>query len=232
MTPETTALINALASLLSAVAWPIVALFVVARYGRGIGAFFGTLSEFTLKGAGLEASAKRRQVEVAAALGAATASAAKDSAASPVQRDQETRNIADLVTERVTPSNLKQSQRRRILWVDDVPDNNTSLRRSFEALGIEVVISTSTEEALDRIRTQSFDVIISDMGRPPDPQAGYTLLSRLQERGVQAPVIFYASGGSLPQNKQLARERGAWGSTNHGIELFDLVTRAITRFSH
>ena len=35
----------------------------------------------------------------------------------------------------------------------------------------------STEEAMRYVQSGStYDVIITDMGRPPDPRAGYTLL--------------------------------------------------------
>ena len=93
-------------------------------------------------------------------------------------------------------------------------------------MGVRVTISTSTADALETIGKMKFDAIISDMGRPPDTQAGYTLLDELRRRGVKTPFVIYA-GSNLPEHKQMARERGAQGSTNRPQELLDLVVSAI-----
>jgi CheY-like chemotaxis protein len=53
---------------------------------------------------------------------------------------------------------------RRILWVDDRPDNNIFERRAMEAYSIQFVLALSTAEALEKIAEHQFDVIISDMG--------------------------------------------------------------------
>jgi hypothetical protein len=42
--------------------------------------------------------------------------------------------------------------RNRILWVDDNPDNNIYERRAFEAVGLKLVLATSTAEALNIIQ--------------------------------------------------------------------------------
>jgi CheY-like chemotaxis protein len=42
---------------------------------------------------------------------------------------------------------------------------------ALEALGIRFVTARSTQEAMERLRRQHFDVIISDMGREPDEKA-------------------------------------------------------------
>jgi CheY-like chemotaxis protein len=69
------------------------------------------------------------------------------------------------------------------LWVDDFPNNNIYERQALEALGVNFVLATSTEEALKKISRQRFDAIISDMGRPPDSRAGYTLLDQSDTPG-------------------------------------------------
>jgi hypothetical protein len=59
----------------------------------------------------------------------------------------------------------------QILWVDDVPVNNIAEIESFEALGVEVVTTTTTDQALEALGKKRFDLVISDMGRPPDERA-------------------------------------------------------------
>ena len=135
------------------------------------------------------------------------------------------REAAEIV-ENVTPQTLRLARRARVLWVDDRPQNNTLERRSLEALGVEFVISTSTDDALLKIKSQLFDVIISDMGRPPDPNAGYSLLDNLRASGNQTPFIIYAGSSSLAHQAE-ARQHGAMGSTNRPAELFELVLSAL-----
>ena len=90
------------------------------------------------------------------------------------------------------------------------------------------VLSISTDDALDKVRTQKFDVIISDMGRPPDPRAGYSLLDKLRALGDRTPFIIYA-GSRSPEHQAEARRRGAVGCTNRATELFAMVLSALER---
>ena len=116
-----------------------------------------------------------------------------------------------------------------MLWVDDRPNNNINERQSLEALGVSFVLATSTDEAIDKIKRQSFDAIISDMGRPPDPQAGYTLLDKLRASGNQTPFVIYA-GSRSPEHQAEARRRGAVGCTNRPNELFEMVLSVLGRW--
>jgi DNA-binding NtrC family response regulator len=93
-------------------------------------------------------------------------------------------------------------------------------------LNIEITFSTSTEDALKKIRSYEYSVIISDMGRPPDSRAGYTLLEEIQKMKINKPFIIYA-GSNLPEHKAEALRRGAYGSTNNPQELFDLVKSSL-----
>lgn len=115
----------------------------------------------------------------------------------------------------------------RALWVDDRPDNNRFERQALEALGIDIDLSTSTDDALERIGRRSYDVIISDMGRPPDARAGYTLLDQLRSTGNQTPFVIYASSRA-PEHVRESRAHGAIGCTNSPQELIAMVTTALT----
>ncbi|MEK6287107.1 MAG: hypothetical protein AABO57_15310 [Acidobacteriota bacterium] len=117
------------------------------------------------------------------------------------------------------------------LWVDDNPSNNAYLKQSFEKLlGIEFDLSLSTDDALAKAKTKKYAAIISDMGRPPDRQAGYTLLRKLKEsNGLNSPTpfIIYASGASIPANHDAAIINDAFGSTSSPQELLQLVRTAL-----
>jgi len=218
-------LIDAITKLLNVLVYPAVFLYFLVHFGRDLREFFSSLGELSLKGAGFEASLKRKQAEAAAALAAATISQ-PDGTTTPKIAAQEARNAVDLVAEAVTPRIIRRASRSRVLWVDDRPNNNSYARQSLEALGVSFELATSTEEALEKINRQHFDAIISDMGRPPDPRAGYTLLDKLGSMGNQTPFIIYA-GSKAPKHVAEARSRGAIGCTNNAIELFEMVLLAI-----
>lgn len=112
--------------------------------------------------------------------------------------------------------------------MDDKPSNNEHERQALEAVGVSFVLATSTDEALEKLKRQSFDAIISDMARPPDPQAGYTLLDKLRASGDRTPFVIYA-GSRSPEHRAEARRRGAVGCTNRPDELFEMVLSALGR---
>ena len=120
------------------------------------------------------------------------------------------------------------AERSTVLWVDDHPNNNIHERQALEALGINFVLAVSTEEALERLNQQKFDAIISDMGRPLDNQAGYTLLDKLRSSGNQTSFVIYA-GSKTPEHIGESRRRGAIGCTNNPNELFEMVLSAVGR---
>jgi CheY-like chemotaxis protein len=220
-------LTEALSKLLGVLVWPALLAFVLVRFGPALKEFFSSLGEFTFKGGGFEATAKRKQAEAAAALVAASV-ARPDADTTPESAAREAKEAAAVVAESVNARVIRRASEATALWVDDRPSNNIFERQSLEALGVSFVLATSTEEALDRLGKQKFDVIISDMGRPPDSRAGFTLLEKLRASGNQTPFIIYA-GSNAPEHKAEARSRGALGSTNRASELFGYVLEAIRR---
>lgn len=222
---EVVKLIDAITRLLSVLIYPAILLFILIRFGSVLREFFSNLGELTLKGAGFEASIKRKQAEAAAALAAAAVSRGDGGGISGTAvRDAKV--AADVVAEAVTPGIIKRAERSTVLWVDDNPNNNIYERQALEALGVSFVLAISTEEALDKLRQQHFDAIISDMGRPPDQRAGYTLLEKLRSSGDLTPFIIYA-GSKDPKHVAESRRRGAIGCTNNPNELFEMVLFAL-----
>ncbi|HSM83831.1 MAG TPA: response regulator [Nodosilinea sp.] len=220
-------LIDAVAKLLNVLIWPGILLFILIRFGRDLREFFSSLGELSLKGAGFEASLKRKQAEIVAALSAAAAAKpnedeTRESAA------KEAMIAADVVAEVVTPRAVRRANRSTVLWVDDNPNNNRYERQALEALGVSFVLAQSTDEALKKLSRQRFDAIISDMGRPPDSRAGYTLLDKLRSNGDQTPFVIYASSRA-PEHVAESRRHGAIGCTNNANELFEMVLSVLGR---
>lgn len=184
-------------------------------------ALFGhRITEFVV---GKDGITIKQQIAAAAALGAAEASRPDADATDSESSKEQSQRIADVVNDATRSEGLAG---KSILWVDDRPSNNIYERQSLEALGIRFTISTSTEDALQKLDHTSFDTIISDMGRPPDARAGYTLLDALKQRGDYSPFVIYA-GSNAPEHKRETRKRGGWGTTNRPQELFELVLSAL-----
>jgi CheY-like chemotaxis protein len=146
-------------------------------------------------------------------------------------RDRELKKASERIfTEKNTPHvDIKQ---KLILWVDDRPENNIFERKAMDKYGIKFVLAQSTNEAVDEIEKlyksskSYFDAIISDMGRPTDSQAGYTLLESLRARGNQTPYFIYGRSRA-PKHIAEALARGAQGMTNVPGELIEMVLASL-----
>ncbi|MFN8111519.1 MAG: TIR domain-containing protein [Thermoleophilia bacterium] len=79
-----------------------------------------------------------------------------------------------------------------ILWVDDRPDNNVFERGAMEEIGLRFTLATSTQGAWALLSKERFGAIISDMGRPEGPRAGYELLALLRHEDAATPFFIYA----------------------------------------
>lgn len=169
--------------------------------------------------------ASKESYRAAISLGAATARwAAQEVPANEIERV--TREAVENIARVTAPRKRRDTSIKKALWVDDRPNNNIFERDALESFGIRFVLSTSTEDALHELQHETFNVIISDMGRPPDQRAGYTLLKALRDRGDRTPFLIYA-GSRAPEHVIEACRRGAQGTTNRPDELFEMVLSAV-----
>ncbi len=93
---------------------------------------------------------------------------------------------------------------RRVLLVDDHHDTCLGMKRMLERRGYQITIAHSAEQAVEKVRTQEFDLLISDIGLPD--RSGYELMRevRLNKR---LPGIALSGFGS-EQDVNQAREAG------------------------
>jgi WD40 repeat protein/tetratricopeptide (TPR) repeat protein/predicted Rossmann-fold nucleotide-binding protein len=116
----------------------------------------------------------------------------------------------------------------RILWVDDIPANNSAESTYFGGLGADIAIALTTRQAISSLRDNSFDLVLSDMYRGKnEPEAGLDLLRQMRNAARLQPVIIYANRWARTEC-QRALDAGAFGCTNQSRELFDLVLRAVS----
>jgi CheY-like chemotaxis protein len=219
-----TELANAAADLLGALAWPLVFLVVALTFRDSLRGFLDNLATISFKAGGVEATASRqREIEAAVAVGIATSEKSPSGSSGEVDPAEVASEVSGALLD---DRGNRDFQGRRALWVDDYPSNNTLERQALEALGLRFTLAKTTDEALRELVRRDFDLVISDMGRPPDNRAGYTLLDEVQKLGLRVPYIIYA-GSRAPEHVEEARQRGAFGCTNLPHELISLVARAL-----
>lgn len=216
---------------IQAVVWLLLGIGVFSYFRRPLRDFLQQATQVKVGvgpgGVGIEMT--RVVAEASASLGAAEGYRQADVNKADGLSPKSTQDIVGTVFQALESQGSTHFDGARILWVDDYPSNNAYERRAFESLGISIDTALSTEEALERLRRHTgYSAIISDMGRPPDQEAGYTLLRAVRDMGLQTPFFIYA-GSNRPEYKARARSEGAQGSTNDPIELFSLVTEALAK---
>jgi PAS domain S-box-containing protein len=116
----------------------------------------------------------------------------------------------------------------RVLHVDDDPDvadlTATFLAREVDAITVET--ATSADEGLDRIRTGSFDCVVSDHEMPG--MDGIELLEAVREEYPDLPFILYTGKGS----EAVASDAISAGVTDYlqkksGSEQYELLANRI-----
>ncbi|MBZ6173536.1 response regulator [Streptomyces olivaceus] len=114
----------------------------------------------------------------------------------------------------------------RILWVDDHPQSVAPLAQLFRGAGMAVELTLSTDEAMPLLRRQPYDILISDIDRDGDSQAGIAMLRVLENDRVPVPVLIY-TGNFVPER---GVDRRIFAATTSPVELvhyvIDLMERA------
>ncbi|KAB1147761.1 response regulator [Streptomyces luteolifulvus] len=138
-----------------------------------------------------------------------------------IRADEEPRTAAD-----GTPAEGRDTYRGiRVLWVDDHPENNTSFARYLEQHGAHVLTAENGQAADRMLGLHAVDLVISDVARGLDRDAGLTDLARWREWGsFDGPVVFF-TGRVTPAREQRCRELGAVIAVD-GTALFDHIDAA------
>lgn len=166
-------------------------------------------------------------MEQAATLAAAEASAppnAGEAAASTETIAQDSVSAVRRVAQQSWVQDKQQT--KAVLWVDDHPENNANLQRTFEKFNIRVTSAVSNEQALRLAANDRFDAIISDLGRGNEEEAGFALLEELIKRGSRTPFFIYTTRED-PQLRERARKLGAQALTRSATKLLEGVSAAL-----
>ena len=96
------------------------------------------------------------------------------------------------------------SRYRRVLLVDDHYDTCIGMKRMLERRGYEITVAHSAEQAVEKVRIEDFDLLISDIGLPD--RSGYELMREVRVN-KDLPGIALSGFGSEQDIKQ-AKEAG------------------------
>jgi two-component system copper resistance phosphate regulon response regulator CusR len=110
----------------------------------------------------------------------------------------------------------------RLLLVEDELDIQSFLRRSLSEAGYEVKVAANGRSAEQLAVEESFDILIIDLGLPD--QDGITLILRLRQLGVRAPVLILSARRSV-DDRVRGLEQGGDDYLTKPFALAELLAR-------
>ena len=188
------ALLSALADLL----WPITALILLVVIYRPVSRMIGQISHRggTIKIGEFELSlpeiAQQQQVSISD-LQAQVAELKK-----AVETNSTAVGTKSIIAE---IKSVTTRASKRVLWVDDHPENNGSLQAALADQGFEIQNALTTESAFQLFAPSAFDFVISDMQRGMDRSAGLSLARSIKQKD---PVQKFAIYCGVDNAKRLA----------------------------
>ncbi len=199
-----------LLSALSSLAWPAIFGVLIFKFYDPIKTLIESAKgrKFTVKVAGNELTmeeASEQQRQIVNDL---------QSKLAEIEKRLESENVVSLNPEVVTPPRDK-----KILWVDDRPKNNSFLVASLQERGHAVDIALTTDEGFGMFKARTYDIVISDMGRPEDDHAGITLVKKIRELGSEVPFYIFCGVWAARNLRDEAIEHGVTDITSSGTTL-------------
>lgn len=127
----------------------------------------------------------------------------------------------------------KTISKQSILWVDDIPKNNSYLIEQLAQAGIHVDTALSTSEAINLFDAKKYSLIVSDMGRQElnfyNPHAGLDLLQSIRRLDSRIPFVLFTSSKNYEHNKEIAESLGANYITSSATELAGIFRAAFNK---
>jgi len=95
----------------------------------------------------------------------------------------------------LTPKDRRLPRKAHLLLVDDDPNTLASLSRAFRLAGHEATVCDSANRAVELLRAENFDLILSDVVMPG--KSGMELLDDLKKAGVKTPVVLISGQANI-----------------------------------
>ena len=109
-----------------------------------------------------------------------------------------------MITQTIEPTKTQQS----ILLVEDSITIRTQVKRILEGAGYEVVAAVDGLDGLNKLRTQNFDAVVSDVQMPNLDGLGLTAKIRQYKEYSELPIILVTTLAS-DEDKRRGADAGA-----------------------
>jgi DNA-binding NtrC family response regulator len=86
-------------------------------------------------------------------------------------------------------------RKAHLLLIDDDPNTLASLARAFRLAGHEATVCDNASRAVELVRAEHFDLILSDVVMPG--KSGMELLEDLKKVGVQTPIVLISGQANI-----------------------------------
>ena len=110
----------------------------------------------------------------------------------------------------------------RILIIEDEPDMRLGLEKNLTYEGYDVEMAADGESGLDRLKTESYNLILLDVMLPGID--GFDLCKKLREEGNNTPIIYLSARGQ-EMDKVVGLELGAEDYITKPFSLRELSAR-------
>lgn len=110
------------------------------------------------------------------------------------------------------PSKEKKPKlfKRKVLWVDDYPSNNEAIIDLYRQQGVEFDLALNTSQALDYLSNEEYNLVISDIGRGSEPDAGVRMIREIKRHfGSSPPILIFSSDETISSFGGSAKKEGA-----------------------
>ena len=112
---------------------------------------------------------------------------------------------------------------KRILWVDDHPENSGSLQAALADQGFEIQNALTTKAAFQLFALSTFDFIISDMQRGMDRSAGLNLARSFKQKDPAQKFAIYCGVDNAKRLAGSEQEKNVDLITASPIELMSFL---------
>lgn len=221
-------LVKQLGAIINSMIWPIAVIIILIWFSPGITAGLARFTKFIFKGAGIEISAEAQQ-EIVANLTAAEiqkGTEEQDTGTTKSTNILQTGLVQRALTNAQLPAASSRLRSAAVLWVDDKPEGNLLEMDSLRKLGLNIDTAVSSDQAEVFLKKRRYDLIITDLRRGTDDNAGLRLIEAILQRIPEQKILVY-TGFESSKKREAVLAAGAGGMTNSPSELFGLVVSTL-----
>ena len=123
---------------------------------------------------------------------------------------------------------MSDAEKAKILYVEDNPDNRNLIRRVLTAEGYTVVEAPQAAQALEKLESEQFDLILMDINMPD--MDGYSLTAKIKgiQKYAKIPIIA-VTANVMRGDREKSLEAGCDGYIQKPIDI-DTLGQQIERF--